>query len=98
MKRRLQILDYVASQEEAILTYSRSQMTLATRSDAGYLNKPEARSRASGRFFLSKNTLFPPKNGAILTITQIINNVMSSAAEAELGAQYIAAQEADTFG
>ena len=61
-------------------------MTLATYSNDGYLNELEERSRARGHFFLSKNTTFPPKNGAILTIAQIIKNVMSSTAEAELGA------------
>ena len=35
-----------------------------------------------------------PTIGAILTISQIIKNVMSSAAEAELGALYIVAREA----
>ena len=94
MKRRLQVLDYVASQEEAILTYSRSQMTLATRSDAGYLNKPEAWNWDGDNFFMLNNTVFPPNNGTILTISQIIKNAMSSAAEAKLGALYISIIEA----
>ena len=47
-----------------------------------------------GIFFLSNDTLYPANNGAILTIAQIIKNVMSSAAEAELGALYIMAREA----
>ena len=33
-----QLLDYLASQEEAILTYSASDMVLAVHSNAGYLN------------------------------------------------------------
>ena len=36
----------------------------------------------------------PPNNGAVLTIATIIKTVMSSAAEAELGALYINAKEA----
>ena len=36
----------------------------------------------------------PPNNGAILTIAQIIKAVMSSAAEAEVGALYINCREA----
>ncbi len=36
----------------------------------------------------------PPNNGAILTVATIIKKVMSSAAEAELGALYINAKEA----
>ena len=69
-------------------------MILAAHSDAGYLNEPQARSRAGGHFFLSTNAAIPPNNGAVLNIAQIIKNVMSSAAEAELGALYIIAREA----
>ena len=39
------------------------------------------------------DTVHPPNNGAVLNIAQIIKNVMSSAAEAELGALYIMACE-----
>ena len=38
MAKTKQLLDYLASQEEAILTYSASNMVLAVHSDAGYLN------------------------------------------------------------
>ncbi len=43
---------------------------------------------------MSKDKKFPPNNGAILTIATIIKAVMSSAAEAELGALFINAKEA----
>ena len=43
---------------------------------------------------MSSNESIPKDNGAILTIAQIIKAVMSSAAEAELGALYINAREA----
>ena len=92
-ERAKQFLDYVATQEEPILTYSASDMVLAAHSDAGYLNEPKARSRAGGHFFLSKDVVHPPNNGSILTVAQIIKNVMSSATEAELGGLYIAARE-----
>ena len=82
------------TQEEAVLTYSRSQNTLATHNSAGYLNVPEACSRDLGNFFLSNNTTFPPNNVAILTISQIIKDFMSSASEDELDALYIDAREA----
>ena len=94
MGRAKQVLDYVASQPEAILTYRASNMILAVHSDAGYLNEPEAHSRAGGHFYLSTDAKFPPNNGAILNIAQIIKAVMSSAAEAELGALFINAKEA----
>ena len=68
-------------------------MILAAHSDASYLSKPKAQSRAGAHIFLSENVADPPNNGAILTIAQIIRNVMSSASEAELAALYIAAKE-----
>ena len=68
-----QLLDYCASQEEAIITYHLSDMLiLAVHRDAGYLNESKARSRAGGHFFLSSNVQNPLNNGAILTIAQII--------------------------
>ena len=89
-----QLLDFVASQEEAVLTYRASNMILAVHSDAGYLNETKARSRAGGHFFLTSDVAYPPNNGAILDIAQIIDAVMSSAAEAELGALFINTWEA----
>ena len=94
MRKAKQLLDYVATQEEAIITYSASDMVLAVHSDASYLCESNARSRAGGHFFMSKDTTYPPNHDAILNIAQIIKNVMSSAAKAELGALYIMAREA----
>eukprot|EP00804_Cyclotella_cryptica_P020077 CCRYP_014880-RC/>CCRYP_014880-RC protein AED:0.43 eAED:0.43 QI:0/-1/0/1/-1/1/1/0/207 len=94
MAQTKQLMDYLASQEEAVLTYNRSQMILAVHSDASYLNEPQARSRAGGHFFLSHNENVPRNNGAILNIAHIIKHVMSSATEAELAALYIMAREA----
>ena len=94
MKKVKQLLDYCATQEDAVITYNASNMILAIHSNAGYCNEKNARSRVGGHFFLSKNKQFPPNNGAILTNATIIKAVMSSAAEAELGALYINAQEA----
>ncbi len=94
LAKATQFLDYVSSQEEAVLTYNASEMILAAHSDASYLCEPNARSRAGGHFFLSNNDPFPPNNGAILNIAQIIKHVMTSAAEAELAALYINAREA----
>jgi hypothetical protein len=94
MKRVQQLLDYIATQEPATLTYRKSDMVLAGHSDAGYLNESNARSRAGGHHFLSENVQYPPNNGAILNVAEIIKSVMSSAAEAELGALYINARKA----
>ena len=94
MRKVKQFLDYAASHPDAIVTYKSSAMVLAGHSDASYLSKSNARSRAGGHFFMSDDTPNPPNNGAVLTVAQIIKAVMSSAAEAELGALYLNCHEA----
>jgi hypothetical protein len=94
MQQTLQLLDYLATQENAVLSYHTSNMVLAVHSDASYLSEPKAQSRAGGHFFLSSDTTVPPNNGAVLNIAHIIKNVMSSATEAELAGLYIMAREA----
>jgi hypothetical protein len=44
--------------------------------------------------FMASNKKIPQNNGAVLNISQIIRTVMSSAAEAELGALFINAKAA----
>ena len=46
-----QFLDYAASNPNAVLTYSASDMVLAIHSDASYLSEPNAKSRVGGHFF-----------------------------------------------
>jgi hypothetical protein len=96
MDKSQHFLDYMATQELAVLTYQKSDMILAVHSDAGYLNEEiNARSRAGGgHHFLSKDVPLPPNNGAIHNAAEIIKTVMSSAAEAETGALYINARKA----
>jgi hypothetical protein len=80
-------------QEEAIITYRASDMKLAIHSDASYLSELKARSRAGGHMFMAGTEEIPINNGAVLNILQIIKTVMSSAAEAELGALFINANK-----
>ena len=94
MEKCLQFLDYAATQDDAILTYKASDMILAIHSDASYLSEPKARSRAGGHMFMAGDDEIPTNNGAVLNISQIIKSVMSSAAEAELGALFINAKTA----
>eukprot|EP00804_Cyclotella_cryptica_P016750 CCRYP_002053-RA/>CCRYP_002053-RA protein AED:0.45 eAED:0.42 QI:0/-1/0/1/-1/1/1/0/189 len=68
-------------------------MILAVHSNASYLSGTKAHSRAGGHFFLSEDDPSPRNNSAVLNLAQIIKPVMSSAAEAELGALYINARE-----
>ena len=43
--------------------------------------------------FLSNDVEYPPNNGSILTIAQVIKRVMSSATEAEMAALFLVAKE-----
>jgi hypothetical protein len=63
------LLDYVATDPEAILTYESSDMILAVHSDASYLSEASARSRVGGHFFCSSDVSDPPNNGAVLNIS-----------------------------
>ena len=69
-------------------------MILSVHSDASYLSERKSRSRAGGHFYLSTDVPYPPNNGAIENIAKVIDSVVSSAADAELGALFINAREA----
>ena len=87
------LLDYLATYPNDGTLYHASDMVLAAHSDAGFHNESNGRSHAGAHIFLSENDPFPRWNGAILTITEVIKFVMTSAAEVELGALFIAAQK-----
>ena len=57
-----QLLDYISTQEESVLTLNASDMKLAAHIDARYLSEPKARSRAGGHFFLSSDSTIPQNN------------------------------------
>ena len=88
-----QLLYYVATYPSDGITFRASGMILAAHSDAAYLNVSKARSRAGAHVMLSEDVPVPAYNGPVLTVAQIIKNVMSSAAEAELAGLYICAKE-----
>eukprot|EP00804_Cyclotella_cryptica_P022929 CCRYP_018759-RA/>CCRYP_018759-RA protein AED:0.35 eAED:0.34 QI:0/-1/0/1/-1/1/1/0/335 len=87
------LLDYCATYPNDGITYRASNMILAAHSDAAYLNVSNARSRTGAHIMLSENIPTPPSNGPVLTLSQIIKFVASSAAEAELAGLYICAKE-----
>jgi hypothetical protein len=68
-------------------------MILAAHSNAAYLNVSKARSRAGAHIMLSEDIPIPAFNSPILTLSQIIKFVASSAAEAELAGLYVCAKE-----
>ena len=96
------MLNYAATHPNAKIRYTASNMILYIHSDASYLSKPRARSRAGGHYFLSDKhsemkmtpTNHPRLNGPIHSISRILSNVMGSATKAEIGAAYINVQEA----
>ena len=94
-----QFLNYAASNPEATVRYVRSDMILHVESDASYLTAPKSRSRAAGYHYLSSHpadpnkapttdAMPPPGNGALSVLCQILKEVVSSAAEAELAALF----------
>ena len=87
------ILNYVATHPLAVIKYHASPMILHVHSDASYLSEKKARSRAGGHFFLSAHKSISP-NGPVHTVSNILRNVMASAAESEIGAAFTNAQAA----
>jgi hypothetical protein len=99
MEALTQLLNYAATNPEATVRYTASDMLLAVgESDASYLSVSKARSRAAGYFFLTNqrksNTDSYNANGAVHVLCQIMREVLSSAAEAELGALFHNGKEA----
>ena len=94
------LLNYAAKQPNSKIRYTASDMILYIHSDASYLSEPRDCSRAGGHYFLGDKhpdmttppTNSPRLNGPIHSISQIMSNVMGSAAEAEIGAAYINVQ------
>jgi hypothetical protein len=89
-------LNYAATHPDAIVRYKASGMVLHVESDASYLSETKARSCVAGYHYLSDAPLDatkppapdanpPPLNGAINVPCKILCEVLSSAAEAELG-------------
>jgi hypothetical protein len=94
------LLDYLSTHPNATLRFHASDMVLAVCSDAAYLVLPNARSRASGNFFLTtlpsavSSPPDPTPNAAVHVLCKTIRSVAASAAEAETGALFLNAQEA----
>jgi hypothetical protein len=94
-----QLLNYCATHPDATVRFIASDMILHVESDASYLTAPKARSRAAGYHFLSSlpsdpskppptTAPAPPSNGAVDVFCQVLREVVSSAAEAELAALF----------
>ena len=99
------LLNYAATHPNATVRYIASDMVLHIECDASYLSETKARSRAAGYHYLSSAPADPtrqptasdpppPSNGAIHIHCQILREIVSSAAEAELAALFHTGKEA----
>ena len=85
-------LNYCATHPDAEILFRASGMILTGDSDEAYLVAPQAQSRAGGYHYCGSNNgnLW---NGPVLIIAKVLRNVMSSAAECEIGSLFLNAQE-----
>ena len=91
------LLNYAATHPDATLHYHASDMILHVTRYASYLCEERSHSRPRVHFPLSdrlanngnKQPTLTTNNGAIQTLFQIIKTVMSSTAEAEIGATFL---------
>jgi hypothetical protein len=90
------ILDYCSTNTESSIRYYASDMQLKTHSDASYLYEPKAKSRIGGYLYLGNKTnssTKPLTNALLLCHMKVIKHVVSSVAEAEIGAVFVNAKE-----
>jgi hypothetical protein len=99
------LLNYCASNPDATIRFVGSDMFLLVASDASYLSAKKARSRVAAYLYLSDLPIDPTKppapdspmpkhNGAVAVLCQIMKEVVSSAAEAELAGLFHSGKEA----
>ena len=97
MKRVQQLLDYMHSNQNAVIRFRSSDMILNVHSDAIYLSSGSGRSRAGGYFFmgsLPRDGKPIRLSGNIAVTCAILKLVAFSADEAELGALFLNTKEA----
>ena len=88
-----QLLDYIATQAEAVLNYNAGNMKLMAHSDASYLSDPKTRSKVGGHFPSRLIQLYLTIMMQFLTLhIYIIKHVMTSATDAEFATLYIIAR------
>ena len=99
------LLNYAATHPNARVRFRRSDMILHVESDASYLSETKARSRFAGFHYLSSRPKTPgvapaldepapPINGAVNIPANILREIVSSAAEAELAGLFYNGKEA----
>jgi hypothetical protein len=94
MKKMERLLQFASSHQHHGIRFHASNMQLNIQSDASYLCRPKAKSVLGGFHYLGTPDLI---NGPIFCTSKIISCVVSSAAEAELGAAFQNAQKGAHF-
>ena len=82
-------LDYCRTHPDARVRFIASDMILTLHSDGSYNSEPGSKSRAAGHWYLSNKGNHNLSNGAIMTLSKIINFLMSSAGETEAATAYL---------
>ncbi len=102
MAKAKQVLDYLATHQDATIRFRASDMILNVHSDASYLSETKAHSRVCGHFFMFMG--WTPidgdsinLNGAFFTLCTILCFAVALAAEAELGALFLNCKEGIIF-
>ena len=94
MRKLDRLLQYISTHQNHGVRFHASAMQLQVQSDASYLSRPKARSVLGGLHYLGTEDTI---NGPFFCTSKIISCVVTSAAEAELGAAFQNAQKAAQF-
>ena len=94
MRKMERLLQYVSAHQHHGIRYHASTMQLQIQSDASYLCRPNARSVLGGFHYLGSLEFI---NGPIFCTSKMISCIVTSAAEAELGAAFQNAQKGAQF-
>jgi hypothetical protein len=94
MRKLERLLQYVSTHQHQGIRFHASTMQLQVQSDASYLCRPKARSVLGGLHYLGTMDQI---NGPFFCTSKVISCVVTSAAEAELGAAFQNAQKAAQF-
>jgi hypothetical protein len=90
----IKLLNYCNTHPKTKIRYHASDMILYIHSYASYLSEREAKSRSGGFFYMDNSAYTAKKltNGAILIISTVLKQFMSSTAEEEIGVIFIHAK------
>ncbi len=100
MERCIDLLNYLATNQDAKVRFCASDMVMNIHSDASYLSETNSQSRSCGDFFMRwmpQNGKPIQLNGAFYVSTSILRFVVASAAEAELGTLFYNCQDGIIF-